>query len=43
MKTPRDFMLDDLEDGQAQEEWWHYLDNMIATAEKREEDDEDGE
>lgn len=42
MKTPRDFMLDDLEDEQAQEEWLHYLDNMIVTAEMRE-DDEDGE
>lgn len=39
MKTPRDFMLDDLEDEQAQEEWLHYLDNLIVTTEKEGEDD----
>lgn len=37
IKTPRDFMLDDLEDEQAQEEWLNYLE----TLEKGEEDDEE--
>lgn len=40
MKTPRDFMLDDLEDELVQEEWLNYLDTIV---EEKDEDDESGE
>lgn len=38
IKIPRDFMLDDLEDEQAQEEWLNYLETL-----EKEVEDEDGE
>ena len=37
MKTPRDFMLDDLGDELVQEEWLDYLDTIV---EEKEEDDD---
>lgn len=39
MKTPRDFMLDDLDDEDVQEAWLNYLDMMN----EEEGDDESGE
>jgi hypothetical protein len=40
MKTPREFMLEDLEDELVQEEWLNYLEAM---AEEKDEDNESGE
>ncbi len=40
MKTPRDFMLEDLEDELVQEKWLNYLDTIV---EEKDEDDESGE
>lgn len=39
IKTPRDFMFDNLEDEQSHEAWMNYLE----TLEKEVDDDEDGE